>query len=66
MRAAGGLQGKTINDLQNDVNDRMVYILVTTRNNPEVRDDSVFERVCQGKMHLVVEGSCAALQVCNL
>ncbi|KAK9842267.1 hypothetical protein WJX81_003590 [Elliptochloris bilobata] len=31
----GGLSGKTINNLQDDVNSRMIYILVTTRNNPQ-------------------------------
>ena len=33
---AGGLAGKPINDLQDDVDSRMIYILVTTRNNPQV------------------------------
>lgn len=31
----GGLSGKTINDLQGDADGRMLYILVTTRNNPQ-------------------------------
>jgi len=34
---AGGLRGKTINDLQQDVDDKMVYVVVTTKNNPNVR-----------------------------
>ena len=33
---AGGLAGKPINDLQDDVDSRMIYLLVTTRNNPQV------------------------------
>lgn len=35
-RVAGGLAGKPINDLQDDVDSRMIYILITTRNNPQV------------------------------
>ena len=58
--AAGGLSGKTINDLQGDADGRMLYILITTRNNPQVppaaaRDPLAY---CQARAKAVASSRC--------
>lgn len=49
---AGGLAGKPINDLQDDVDSRNIYLLVTTRNNPQVHPSATTALCC---MSLLLE-----------
>lgn len=60
----GGLSGKTINDLQDDVNSRNIYLLVTTKNNPKVRFSMCLLR--KGWCYLLLSNRATRLSVASV